>query len=325
MFFYEYMILFFLCLFVFCKLTCGRCYSKTCLIGKTAIITGGNSGVGYETALALASRGCRVIIADKDDSSVSRQKIIDESTNQHVISKVLDLRSLASVRKFAENMLRSEPRLDILIMNAGIASNKLIHTDDGIQITMQVNYLGHFLLTFLLLDLMKKSSPSRIIFTSSTGAYFAKFSLEDLNPTKDYPRQHRIYLNSKLCLILFARYLSMKLKGTNVTVNCVHPGGVRSAIYLRAFRVEKSVFPLILGFLTLIFGKSAEEGAQTTLHVACEKSLENVSGKFFIDCISIFLPYQAYDMQLCAKMVELSKTLVKLQPEECLLSEKVLK
>ncbi|CAG9840604.1 unnamed protein product [Diabrotica balteata] len=182
-----------------------------------------------------------------------------------------------------------------------------------------------YALNIIFSDLMKKSSPSRIIFTSSTGAYFAKFSLEDLNPTKDYPRQHRIYLNSKLCLILFARYLSMKLKGTNVTVNCVHPGGVRSAIYLRAFRVEKSVFPLILGFLTLIFGKSAEEGAQTTLHVACEKSLENVSGKFFIDCISIFLPYQAYDMQLCAKMVELSKTLVKLQPEECLLSEKVLK
>ncbi|XP_018571104.1 retinol dehydrogenase 13-like [Anoplophora glabripennis] len=293
-------------LFVISKITCGWCYSKACLIGKTAIITGGNSGIGYQTALSLASRGCRVIIVDKDDSSDARSTIIKETDNPNIVSKILDLQSLKSVRAFAQNIIETEPRLDILINNAGTGTSGLQYTEDGLHKTMQVNYYSHFLLTHLLLDLLKKSAPSRIIFTSSLAAFLTKLKLEDLNPSEEGSFLANFYANSKLCAIIAANEFAAKLRGTGVTANSLHPGGARSRIYIKSFAEEKSFLVFLAGSLALIFGKSCEEAAQTTIYLACAKEIENVSGQFFIDCIKFVQPLQTHSKELCKKVWDTS-------------------
>ncbi|KAI4457685.1 phosphatidylinositol-glycan biosynthesis class f protein-related [Holotrichia oblita] len=133
-----------------CKLTAGISTSDTCLVGKTVLVTGGNSGIGYQTALTLAGRGARVLIADKNEATESVRKIIEETGNKNVSYINLDLASLASVRHFAKKINAEETQLDILINNAGIGALCDYLTDDGLQITMQVNHFGPFLLTHLL-------------------------------------------------------------------------------------------------------------------------------------------------------------------------------
>ncbi|CAH1156081.1 unnamed protein product [Phaedon cochleariae] len=306
-------------IFSFNKLTCKWCSSKVCLVGKTAIITGGNSGIGYQVALSLASRGCRIIIADKDDASGSRDKIISQSNNQNVIVKKLDLASLDSVRSFAKNIVETEPQINILINNAGIGTIALNYTADGLQKTMQVNYFGHFLLTYLLVDLMKKSAPSRIIFTSSIAAFLTRVDPENLNPLPSYSQNQQVYPNSKLCLMIAAKVFAKKLKGTGVTVNSLHPGGARSGIFSKAFKEERSLYPLIAGLLTLPFGKNTEEAAQTTIHLACDQKVVADTGSFFMECRKFVQPYQTYNIDLCNRVFENTKALVKLEPSECVI------
>lgn len=133
-------------------------------------------GIGYQIALSLASRGCKVIIADKDDGSRSKHKIMEETNNKNVFVKKMDLASLNSVRKFAEYIKETQPKIDILINNAGIGSTALKFTEDGLQRTMQINYLGHFLLTYLLLG---KLIDIMIVYTMSTTV--AKRQVRDQN------------------------------------------------------------------------------------------------------------------------------------------------
>lgn len=152
--------------YIFARLSLGINRSATCLNGKTAVITGANSGIsfyksfqkkskqilglGYQTALNLASRGCRIIMADIADMEDSKMNIIKYTNNSNVITKKLDLSSLQSVRDFAADIVKTEERLDILINNAGIGAATVNRTKDGLHPLMQINYFGHFLLTHLL-------------------------------------------------------------------------------------------------------------------------------------------------------------------------------
>ncbi|KAG5890522.1 hypothetical protein JTB14_022755 [Gonioctena quinquepunctata] len=318
----EYILFSFLFLFIISRLTCGWSHSKGCFVGKTALITGANSGIGYEAALTLASRGCRVIIADVVDATAAKNKIIRETNNPNVVTKHLDLGSLDSVRRLAEEIITTEKKLDLLINNAGIGSTALQYTEDGLQTTMQVNYFGHFLLTHLLADLLKKSTPSRIIFTSSIVAFISLLDVENINSPETYHLSGFTYGNSKLCLAVAAKCFGEKLRGTGVTAYSFHPGAVRTRIFWKALQNKASpwqVFTASLGFIALTLGKSPEEGAQTMLHLATDKGVEKHTGGHFWDCSRFFFPPRAYNAKFCENVWKKSKELVNLKPNECVI------
>ena len=210
----------------------GVCHSRAKLDGKTVIITGANTGIGKETAIDLARRGARVIIAcrsaEKGEEAVVEVRA--KSDNDKVVFRRLDLASLESVRRFASKVLEEEPTIDILINNAGVMACPYSKTEDGFEMQFGVNHLGHFLLTNLLLDRLKESPAARIVNVSSMGHKLAKrINFDDLNSEKSYS-SFVAYSQSKLANILFTRSLAKRLVGTSVIANCLHPGGVRTEL-----------------------------------------------------------------------------------------------
>ena len=210
----------------------GVCKSRARLDGKTVIITGGNSGIGLETAVDLAKRNARVILACRsvekgENAAVDVRK---RSGNDNVVFVQLDLASLDSIREFAEKILEEEPQIDILINNAGvmmIPERRL--TKDGLEMQFGTNHLGHFLLTNLLLDRIKEAPSARIVNVSSMGYRLGSINFQNLNSERSYSRISA-YNSSKLANILFARSLAKRLQGTNVTANALHPGGIRTGL-----------------------------------------------------------------------------------------------
>ncbi|XP_038164266.1 dehydrogenase/reductase SDR family member 13-like [Cyprinodon tularosa] len=263
-----------------------RCKSDAKLHGKTAIITGASGGIGKATALELARRGARVVLAcrDRERADAAVRDIIQETGNQQVLFMQLDLASLLSVRTFAENFLRSESRLDLLINNAGVLRDG--QTDDGFGLMFGANHLGHFLLTLLLLERLKASGPSRVVTvaSSSYGRGQLDFSvMVDLRDSAEgcgFRQTYRKYCDSKLCNILFTWELSRRLQGSQVTCYCLHPGLIRTDLgrYL-GFWMKVLVAPIVL-----LFFMDPESGAQTTLHCALEQGIEPLSGHFFRCC-----------------------------------------
>ncbi|XP_066154336.1 retinol dehydrogenase 12-like [Euwallacea fornicatus] len=277
------------------KLICFWCRSKVCLVGKTALITGAASGMGMQTALALAAKGCRIIVADLVNIEEAVKKIKSITHNPHIIGKSVDLGSLKSVRQFAKNILETEPKLDLLMCNAGVGNYRIrIETVDGLEKTMQVNYFSHFLLTHLLLGLLKKSSPSRIVFTSSEAAFLSSFKVDELNPNEEYFQKiltafnGGVYSNSKLAVTAAVRSFAKRIDGTGVKIYAVHPGVVKTSFISNTISKDKNY---LLGILFMsylyIFGKTPEEGAQTLIHVAHSDEVENDSGKSFLEGMRI--------------------------------------
>ncbi|XP_055593004.1 retinol dehydrogenase 14 isoform X4 [Uranotaenia lowii] len=293
-------------------LTCGKITNSRNMEGKTVIITGANSGIGKETARDLAKRGARVIMAcrNMETAKEAREEIVKESGNESVFIKKLDLSSQASVREFAADVLKTESKLDVLIHNAGFAQvfRKTKSVDD-IEFTMATNHYGPFLLTHLLIDLLKKSSPSRIVVVASEMYRFASVNLNNLNPVGTFPGY--LYYVSKCANIMFTRELARRLEGTNVTANCLHPGMIDSGIW------RNVPFPLTLslGVIKLFF-KTNEEGAQTSLYLACSLEVEGVSGKYFSDCKETGLTAGISDMDKAKKLWEESIKIVKLTDKD---------
>uniref|UniRef100_T1GSZ3 Uncharacterized protein n=1 Tax=Megaselia scalaris TaxID=36166 RepID=T1GSZ3_MEGSC len=159
----------------------------------------------------------------------ARLEIIEKTKNENIFNRTLDLNSLESVRTFANNFLNEETKLDILINNAGVMATPKTLTKDGFEMQLGVNHLGHFLLTNLLLDTLKKSAPSRIVVVSSAIYIFGSINKADLNSEKAYSKVGA-YSQSKLANILFTKELTKRLEGTNVTVNCCHPGVVKTEL-----------------------------------------------------------------------------------------------
>ena len=209
----------------------GVCHSKARLTGKTVIITGANTGIGLETAVDMAQRDARVILAcrnrQKGENAVAEVK--RRCSNQNVVFVQLDLASLKSVRAFATKVLKEEPRIDILINNAGVMHTPYTKTEDGFELQFGVNHLAHFLLTNLLLDRIKESPSGRIVNLTSLGHKWGTINFDDLHGEKSYS-QTGAYFQSKLANILFTRSLAKRLQGTNVTAYSVHPGAVNTEL-----------------------------------------------------------------------------------------------
>ena len=200
--------------------------------GKTVVVTGGNSGIGLETAAALASMGARVLVtarnADKGRTAVAAitQRSGGEGRVQLV---VFDLADLASVRRGAAEILEQAPRIDVLVNNAGLVLTERAETVDGYEATFAINHLGPFLLTNLLLGRITASAPSRVVNVASTAHNTARKGIpfDDLQSTQHY-RGMRVYGQSKLANILFTLELARRLEGKDVTANSLHPGTVRT-------------------------------------------------------------------------------------------------
>jgi retinol dehydrogenase-13 len=214
----------------------GVCRSQARLDGKTVIITGANSGIGLETAVDLAKRNARVILACRsvERGETAAVEVRKRSGNDNAVFVQLDLASLDSVRKFAAKILEEEPRIDILINNAGVISGSYKETPDGFESTFAVNHLGHFLLTNLLLDRIKEAPSARIV---NVGAklfkHVKKFDFDNINskdPSRFKGMLNAAYVQSKLANVLFTLGLDRHLKGTNVTVNVLHPGVIRTEL-----------------------------------------------------------------------------------------------
>eukprot|EP00731_Ephydatia_muelleri_P018056 Em0011g96a len=211
----------------------GICYSRAKLDGKAVIITGANTGIGKETAVDLARRGARVILAcrsaEKGEETVVEVRA--RSGNDKVVFRRLDLASLESVRQFASSILEEEPTIDILINNAGVSCCPYSKTEDGFEMQFGVNHLAHFLLTNLLLDRLKEAPTARIVNVSSIAHRHVKgINFDDLNSEKSYSPLVA-YGQSKLANILFTRSLAKRLAGTSVITNCLHPGVIRTEIF----------------------------------------------------------------------------------------------
>uniref|UniRef100_A0A224YUL5 Dehydrogenase n=1 Tax=Rhipicephalus zambeziensis TaxID=60191 RepID=A0A224YUL5_9ACAR len=261
------------------------CRSQASMEGKTVIVTGATSGIGKETAMELARRKARVIIGCRNPEKAQQTaRQIFEQTKQRVVVKALDMSSLKSVRNFCDDIVHTEERLDVLINNAGAIghSKKVKMTEDGFEEIFQTNFLAPLLLTLLLLDLLKKSSPSRIINVASdyhrlgqvgnVGQMARGVNLVT-NPTA-------IYGNAKLALCMATVALSDRLRGTGVTVNSLHPGAVKTHIVDEGPGLRKFLFDFLLG----IKGKTPLEGAQTSVRLAVDPELANTSGEYFENC-----------------------------------------
>ncbi|XP_058019931.1 dehydrogenase/reductase SDR family member 13-like [Ahaetulla prasina] len=217
---------------------------------------------------------------------------------------ILDLGSLNSVRAFAQTFLESEPRLDILINNAGVFQAG--QTADGFDQAFQVNHLGHFLLTHLLLDRLKRCAPSRVIILSSSAHMFGKIDFRTIHkPVEGMWKALRSYGSSKLANILHARELAKRLEGTDVACYAVHPGSVRTELGRSFLRWVFRVF----GFMKL-FRRDCDAGAQTTIYCATEEGIERLTGRYFVDCRPKVPWPQAHDDQLAKKLWEFSERLL---------------
>ncbi|KAI4461227.1 phosphatidylinositol-glycan biosynthesis class f protein-related [Holotrichia oblita] len=294
-------------------ITCGRCTSANKMKGKTVIVTGATGGIGKETAKDLAARGARVILAcrNTDYGNQIKDEFVKETQNENIVVKKLDLSSQKSIREFAKDINQTEAKLDVLIHNAGTAELRSKTTEDGLELTMATNHFGPFLLTHLLIDLLKRSAPSRIVVVASGLYRLASVNLNKLNPVDSFCPAY-IYYVSKYVNIYFTEELARRLEGTNVTANCLHPGMIDSGIW----RNVPAPLSWPLKLIVKSFFKTPEQGCQTSVYVAVSDEIEGVTGKYFIDCKEGTLSNAARDMAKAKKVWELSEQLVNLQPDD---------
>nr|XP_016940611.1 retinol dehydrogenase 12 isoform X2 [Drosophila suzukii] len=277
----------------------GKFRKQTDETGKVAIVTGGNTGLGKETVLELAKRGATVYMAcrNKEKGERARKEIIKKTGNSNVFSKECDLSSLDSIRKFVEDFKKEQRELHILINNAGVFWEPRGLTKEGFETHLGVNHIGHFLLTNLLIDVLERSAPSRVVVVASKAHERGQIHVEDINSSDDYD-EGVAYCQSKLANILFARELAKRLEGTGVTVNAVNPGLAATEIARNMVFFQTKFAQTILRPLLWSMMKSARNGAQTTLYAALDPDLENVSGQYFSDCQLGSLAPAALDDQM---------------------------
>ncbi|EOA12547.1 hypothetical protein CARUB_v10026737mg [Capsella rubella] len=283
----------------------------------TAIITGGTSGIGAETARVLAKRGVRVVMAVRDmkKAEMVKERIVRENPEADIILFEIDLSSLSSVARFCSQFLSQDLPLNILINNAGVFSPNLEFSEEKIELTFATNFLGHYLLTEMLIEKMidtaeKSGIEGRIINLSSVIHNWVNpdcFSFPKLLHPIMY-NGTRAYAQSKMATILHAKALSKQLKdrNANVTINAVHPGIVKTGI----IRAHKGLFTDSLFLIASKLLKSISQGAATTCYVALSNETKGLSGKYFADCNETNCSDLANDESVALKLCTQSRALI---------------
>ena len=245
---------------------------------KLALITGATSGMGYATAVEMAKKNYAVVMLGRnvEKGLQAAETAKRESGSQDIEFAACDLASLDSIRAFATEFIQKHDTLDVLINNAGVLTIKRQETQDGFEMQLGVNHLGHFLLTNLLLDLILDAEAGRIVNVSSGGHKWGTFYEEDPHMNKSY-NVIKGYGQSKLANILFTKELALRLQDTNVLVNTLHPGAVATNLGVdRKTGFGKTIYKL----LTPVFQTPAE-GAATAIFLASSPDIEGMSGEYF--------------------------------------------
>ena len=271
--------------------------------GRICMVTGANAGIGKATALGLAKMGGTVVMVcrSRERGEATLAEIKRESGNASVHLLLADLSSQDDIRRLAAAFNAKYPAVHVLINNAGIIPRKRTVTGEGFETQFAVNHLAYFLLTHLLLDILKASAPARIVTVSSQVHHGASIDFDDLQSERFY-RPTRVYASTKLANVLFTYELARRLEGTGVTANCLHPGSV-------ATNLLADFLPTPLRFVTKIVGVSPEKGAQTPLYLATSPEVEEVTGKYFVNQKPAASSKPSYDRDLARRLWQVSEKL----------------
>lgn len=278
--------------------------------GKVCLVTGATAGIGAVTARELARMGATVVGVGRNPvkcASVS-ESIRIETGNAQVEYFSADLSSQAQVRQLAETFKQRYNRLDVLVNNAGAYYFTHQESVDGIELTFALNHLGYFLLTNLLIDLIKASAPARIVNVSSESHQSARINFANLNGRGFY-KSWTAYSQSKLANLLFTYELARWLEGTGVTANALHPGFVASNF------AQNNGWLVAWGTRVAqkLAGRTPQEGARTIIYLATSPEVEGVSGKYFIDEKAVASSPASYDETTARRLWEASEQMTGLQ------------
>ncbi|MHA2070456.1 MAG: SDR family oxidoreductase [Candidatus Thorarchaeota archaeon] len=276
------------------------------MIGKICIVTGSNSGIGKETALALTGMGATVVMAvrDLERGETAREEIIRRTGKDAVDLMICDLSSTKSIRQFVEDFSSKYDRLDVLINNAGAACHERQITEDGFERSLAVNYLGPFLLTRELLPLLERSAPSRVINLTSGMHTRAKIDFDDIQSERKYNGMS-VYGSTKLMILMYTYELARRLDGTGVTANVVHPGFAATNLGASmglAYRIGLK--------LMRPFQINAEKGSETPVYVATSPELEGVTGRYFAKSLEKPSSEESYDESAQKRIWDVAESLL---------------
>jgi NAD(P)-dependent dehydrogenase (short-subunit alcohol dehydrogenase family) len=248
------------------------------MTGKTVVLTGATSGLGSVAAGRLASMGSRLVLVARNRTKAEAMVTGLRDKNPGLDAQILiaDLSSLAAVRQLARELPEAAPRIDVLINNAGAIFNRRETTVDGLEMTFALNHMAYFLLTVSLLDRLKANPPARIVNVASEAHRSATLDFADLQTARHYSGW-LAYRRSKLANILFTRELARRVRGSGLTVNCLHPGFVATSFGDN----NKGPFRLAVGLAKRFMAISPGEGGETLVHAASAPELSSLSGVYF--------------------------------------------
>ncbi len=277
---------------------------------QTALVTGASSGIGRETARALAEKGLTVGLVSRGSGSGEQvtESLKRETGNPNLYFYPADLSSLAEMRRVAGEVKKRFNRLDVLVNNAGALFQTRETTVDGFEKTFALDHLNYFLLTQLLMASLLGSPAARIVNVASAASSVGKIHFDDLMLEKNYG-SFKAYGQAKLANVMFNYQLSRFLAETPVTVNALHPGGVATG-----FGGDSAVNTLYKVFRPLL--KSPEQGAETVIYLATSPEVAGVSGRYFKDKKPVSSSRRSYDVQVQARLWRVSRQLVHLTEAE---------
>jgi len=276
------------------------------MAGKTVLVTGASGGIGRATALGLATLGAHLAITGRDRGRTeAAANEIRTAGGRQVEVFVGDLSSQSEVRRLADEALQSLSRVDVLVNNVGGYWDTRHVTEDGLEHTFALNHLAPFLLTNLLLDRLKQSSPARVVTVASNAQALGRIDFDDLQGERSYSGA-RAYNQSKLANVLFTYELARKLQGTSVTANALHPGVVSTSFGAEdPRRIQRLLIPFLRPFM-----KSPAKGAATSILLASEPALGQVTGRYFANEEPKRSSERSYDEAVAARLWQVSADLV---------------
>ncbi len=279
--------------------------------GKICMITGANSGIGKATAIGLAKMGATIVMVcrNKERGEQALKDIKRKSNNESVYLMLADLSSQKAIHQLVKDFKEKHQNLHVLINNAGVNLSKRILNEDGIETTLAVNYLAPFLLCNLLFDSLKAGKPARIVNVSSS-VQAKSIDFDNLNGEKHY-RQLKAYAMSKLAVIILTYEFARRFDGNGVTINCLHPGYVRTNMIRNFRKFVKYFFPFIS-----LFVRSPKRGAKTPIYCASSPDIEGISGKYFKKRKEKKSVKASYDEELAKELWDVSVELTNLNSEK---------
>jgi len=263
------------------------------------MVTGANTGMGLQTAMALALAGAHVVLVcrDRDRGEDALRQVRAKTGNSGSELILADLSSQRSIRELSDSFLARHARLHILVNNAGLGLKKRHVSADGLEMTFAVNHMAYFLLTILLLGTLRASSPARIVNVSSAAHRHGRIDFGNLQLERGYS-QFKSYSNSKLANVLFTYELARRLAGSKVSANCLHPGYVATDIWRDTPWVVQTILPLLL--------RSPAAGAATSIYLATSPEVEGLSGRYFVDRKETRSSAASHDEGVAARLWDVS-------------------